>query len=83
MLTLWVGDAVMFSKLVAAVIAPLGTGLLLGLVGLLLAWLAQHGGLRRFGVGLVAGALGWIWLWSLPVASDALRGWIEDQADRD
>ena len=71
----------MFSKLVTAVISPLGTGLLLGLSGLLLLGLAQRRHWTpRLGVGLLAVALGWIWLWSLPVASDALRGWIEDQA---
>lgn len=70
----------MFSKLVAAVIAPLGTGLLLGLVSLLLVWLTRDRWLHGLGVVLLAVALGWVWLWSLPVASEALRGWIEDQA---
>jgi uncharacterized SAM-binding protein YcdF (DUF218 family) len=69
----------MTAKLVAALISPLGTALLLGLSG----WLLAAGGKatrRRWGRGLVAAALGWLTLWSLPVASDALRGAIEAQA---
>lgn len=90
----------MLAKLFTALISPLGTSLVLGVLALVLALLPCRGrqgarrtvllGLtrqaaagcrrRRLGAGLGVLALGWLWLWSLPVASDALRGWIEDQA---
>lgn len=69
----------MFSKLVTAAISPLGTALLLGLAGLALA-AALPAARRRAGLLLLAGALGWLWLWSLPLASDTVRGWLEAQA---
>lgn len=67
----------MLSKIVIALIAPLGTGLLLVLCGLLLLASARR---RRAAVALVAA--GWLWLlaWSLPVVSDSLRGAIEARA---
>ena len=90
----------MLAKLFTALISPLGTSLVLGVLALVLAWLPCRGrqggrgttGLgplrqpaagclrRRLGAGLGVLALSWLWLWSLPVASEALRGWIEDQA---
>jgi uncharacterized SAM-binding protein YcdF (DUF218 family) len=69
----------MLSKIVAAVVSPLGTALILALLGWVLAG-AGRPALRRAGRALVALGLGWLLLWSLPVASDGLRGWIEAQA---
>jgi uncharacterized SAM-binding protein YcdF (DUF218 family) len=69
----------MLSKLVIAVISPLGTSLLLGLAGLALA-AAASAARRRTGLLLIAGALAWLSIWSLPMASEGLRGWLEDAA---
>lgn len=69
----------MLSKLVIAAISPLGTALLLGLAALALA-AGGSAGRRRAGLLLMAGALGWLTIWSMPVASDGLRGWLEDAA---
>ncbi len=72
------GKDEVLSKLVIAAISPLGTALLLGFAGLAL---ATAGGMRRRGgLLLAAAALAWLALWSLPVASDGLRGWLEDAA---
>lgn len=69
----------MLSRIVTAVVSPLGTALLLGMVALVLAR-ARTSGWRR--AGMMAGilALAWLWLWSLPVASFWLRSRLEDQA---
>jgi len=67
------------AKLVIAAISPLGTALLLGLVGLAAAALGGAA-LRRRGLAVIAGGLVWLGIWSMPVASHALRGWLEDQA---
>jgi uncharacterized SAM-binding protein YcdF (DUF218 family) len=67
------------SKLVIAAISPLGTALLLGMAGLALVAGASVVR-RRAGLLLIAGALGWLTIWSMPVASDGLRGWLEDAA---
>lgn len=69
----------MLSKLVIAAISPLGTALLLGLAGLALA-AGASAVRRRAGLLLVGVALGWLTAWSMPVASDGLRGWLEDAA---
>lgn len=65
----------LIDKLVIALVAPLGTALLLGLLALLL---AAWGG-RRPAVALGLLALAWCGIWSLPVASHHLRAAIEDQ----
>ena len=70
----------MLSKIVAAVISPLGTALILGLLGWAMAWAGRPAQVQRAGRVLAGLALGWLLLWSLPVASGALRGWIEAQA---
>ena len=70
----------MFAKLVTALISPLGTALLLGLVALVLGLVARRVWLRRLGWLAGVFAVGWLWLWSTPLASDALRGAIEAQA---
>lgn len=67
------------SKLVIAAISPLGTALLLGLAGLALA-AGASAVRRRTGLLLIAGALGWLSIWSMPIASNGLRGWLEDAA---
>lgn len=69
----------MLAKLVIAAISPLGTALLLGLAGLAAAALGSAT-LRRRGLAVIAGGLVWLGIWSMPVASHALRGWLEDQA---
>lgn len=63
------------SKFAIALISPLGASLLLGLLALLFAALAR----RRLAVLSGVMAVGWLGLWSLPVASDWLRGTVEDQ----
>ncbi|HWI81427.1 YdcF family protein [Ramlibacter sp.] len=69
----------MIGKLVIAAISPLGTALLLGLFGLAVhRWAAAPW--RARGLRCVLAALAWLWLWSMPVASHALRGWLEAQA---
>lgn len=71
----------MLSKLIAGLIAPLGTALLLASLGLLAIFVsAAHVRLRRIGLLLMVFAVGWLWLWSVPLVGDRLRGWIEDQA---
>jgi uncharacterized SAM-binding protein YcdF (DUF218 family) len=70
----------MFAKLVTALISPLGTAVLLGLVAVVLGLVARRVWLRRLGWLAGVFAVGWLWLWSTPLASEALRGWIEDQA---
>ncbi|MBV5347559.1 YdcF family protein, partial [bacterium] len=60
----------MLSKLVIAVVSPLGTALVLGV----LAWLSGLFGKRRLALVLGGMALVWLWVWSLPVPSNWLRG---------
>jgi len=74
----------MMSGIVTALVSPLGTALSLWSLCLLL-WLAAGRGRARpvwRRAGFAAGALGWAWLllWSLPVASEALRASLEDRA---
>ena len=68
-------NAVTFSQFVALIISPLGSALVLGLLSLLLFW-------RRFNRAALMGAiaaLAWLWLWSTPAASLALRSHIESE----
>jgi uncharacterized SAM-binding protein YcdF (DUF218 family) len=60
------------SKLAIALVSPLGTALLLGLLGLLLLPKA-----RRAGATLLVIGLAWLWFWSTPAASDALQQELE------
>lgn len=62
------------SKLAIALISPLGTALLLGLLGLLL--LARA---RRLATWLLVLGLGWLWFWSTPVVSDSFLQGLEDR----
>ena len=63
----------LFSKIAIALISPLGSALVLALLALLLC--AWHR--RRWALGLGGAALVWLWLWSLPVASNWLLGQVE------
>ena len=66
----------MFSKWVTIIISPLGTSLLLGLVALTFGLIARWKLSLRIGVL----AWAWLWVWSMPLTSDVLMGWIEEQA---
>ena len=86
----------MLGKVLMALVGPLGTALLFGMLALLLAsagHVSERGPraaarsargfartLRRLGLGCGVFACFWLALWSTPVVSDALRGWIEAQA---
>ncbi len=63
------------SKLSIALMSPLGTTLLLLLSGMLLAWRGRS----RSAWVLVAVGFLWLTLWSLPPASNWLRGQIENE----
>jgi uncharacterized SAM-binding protein YcdF (DUF218 family) len=69
----------LFGKLVTALISPLGTALLLGIVALVLARSAGRG-LRRAGYAAGAFAVAWLWFWSMPIASGWFREPLEDAA---
>lgn len=62
------------SKLAIALISPLGTALLLWLVGLLL--LAKG---RKAAIWLLVIGLGWLWFWSTPAVSDSFLAHLEDR----
>lgn len=61
------------SKLVTALISPLGTALFLGLLALCLGFCRR----RRWAIALGTTGLIWLWLWSMPLASEALRAQME------
>ncbi len=63
----------MFDKFLIALISPLGGGVVLLLYALLLGW--QNRG--RWASFLGWSGLLWLTVWSLPVASHALRSWVE------
>jgi uncharacterized SAM-binding protein YcdF (DUF218 family) len=56
------------SKLATALLAPLGTALLVAAVAVLCVALGR----RRLAVGLGAAALAWLWLWATPAVGTAL-----------
>lgn len=56
-------------KILAQLAYPLGTALILALLGLLLLGVRR----RRLGVAGMVLAVAWLWFWSLPVVADALR----------
>jgi uncharacterized SAM-binding protein YcdF (DUF218 family) len=68
------------NTLVYALISPLGTALVLAFAACGVALGTAPRGARRWPVRLVLAALLWLWLWSTPWASHALRGWLEQQA---
>lgn len=70
----------MIAGLVTVLVSPLGTSLLLGLLAAHLMACSRRRGWRRLGAFLGSVALAWLWLWSTPLASDALRGAIENEA---
>jgi uncharacterized SAM-binding protein YcdF (DUF218 family) len=74
---MWVFRAVM-----ALLVSPLGTALLLISSGLLVLLLAseQRRRLRRAAGWAALCGLAWLWLWATPAASHALRAMIEAQA---
>lgn len=61
------------TKFAIALISPLGAALVLGV----LAWLLGVAGKRRLALWLAGFALVWLWGWSLPVASMAVRARVE------
>lgn len=65
------------TKIGGALISPLGTALVLGIISIAVALLARSARTvrRALGVGLLG--LVWLWLWSLPVAST----WIQQQVE--
>ena len=66
----------MLKQLAVLAISPLGTFFSLVLFALFLYVIR----LRRACLVSFMAAVVWLWLWSMPVASDFLRGWIEAQA---
>jgi len=63
----------LFSKLIAFVISPFGTGLLAAVVALLCA----ARGRERWASTLGAMAVGWVWLWATPALSNRMQMQIE------
>src|SRR5690554_3871143 len=63
------------SKFAIALISPLGASLFGGLLALLLALVGR----KRLAFWLGILALIWLWFWSLPAASNWVRGYLEDQ----
>lgn len=63
------------SKFAIAIISPLGSALLGGLLALI----AGLTGFRRLALALGVVSLVWLWAWSLPVTSYAIRGHLENQ----
>lgn len=63
------------SKFAIALISPLGSALLGALLSLILGIAGRH----RLALGLGVLSLIWLWGWSLPVASNAIRGYLENQ----
>lgn len=86
----------MLSQVVSLLVSPLGVAVVLSLLSLMLSLLvALHAGRRgqtpvaaqtlapwrtTLAWWLGALALAWLWVWSTPLASEALRGHLENQA---
>lgn len=68
----------MLSRLVLALLSPLGLSVLLGGMALVFGTFLKKG--ARWAYLLGGGALLWLWLWSTPAASEYLRGWLESRA---
>lgn len=75
-LSAW-GDSSIFivSKFAIALISPLGTAIFGGLLAVVLGLASRHR--LAFGLGMVSVA--WLLIWSLPVTSNAIRGYLENQ----
>jgi uncharacterized SAM-binding protein YcdF (DUF218 family) len=67
----------MIDKLVTLAVSPLGTALLLLAAAGAAGWVGRS---RRAPGMLGALAFGWLWLWSTPIASDALRDTLERES---
>ena len=61
-------------KLLSGLAYPLGTASLLLALGILALIIFKR---RRAGLAMVLAGLGWLWLWSMPVFSDWVRGSLE------
>lgn len=68
----------MLNDLVTTFVSPLGTAFCLWALSLLL--LLRGNAWRRRGLAVGGIGFAWLLLWSLPLASDALRGQVENQA---
>ena len=62
----------LIDKWLVALVSPLGTALLLGLLACILGLSRRRRGALLFGLG----AWCWLLIWSLPIASDALYKWV-------
>jgi uncharacterized SAM-binding protein YcdF (DUF218 family) len=69
----------MVSAIFNALISPLGTCLLFGLVGLLLSRASSARTSRSAGFLLASFGLLWLLVWSTPLASHSIRAWLERQ----
>lgn len=65
----------MFSKVVAVIISPLGTALLLGFAAIVLGWLGR----KRSSIFCATLSLVWLVLWSLPIVSDTAIQFVESR----
>jgi len=63
------------SKFAIALISPLGSALFGGLLALILGLAGRH----RLAMLLGVLSLAWLWAWSLPVTSNTIRGYLENQ----
>lgn len=63
----------MFTKVIITLISPLGSALLFSLVGAMICLRSRS----RFGAAVILAALGWLWLWSMPLTSRGLRSGLE------
>jgi len=64
-----------FLKVLSQLVFPLCGSLVLAIMAGLLLFLGR----RRLGGGLLAVALGWLWLWSTPVFTDAVQASLENR----
>ncbi len=62
----------LIDKWLVALVSPLGTALFLGLLACILGLSRRKRGALLFGLG----AWCWLFIWSLPIASDALYNWV-------
>lgn len=65
-------------QLASLLVYPLGTAVALMVLGLVLSLISR----RRLGFYLALAGFGWLWLWSMPVASDWIRGSLENDFPR-
>lgn len=70
----------MLGKLIAALVSPLGTTFLLWATSLLCYGASPEGRWRRAARWFAIIGFCWLWVWSMPIVSDGLRGAIESRA---